>query len=252
MFPCAQCRRWVDTTPVPGTSPLEQGTALQFVQGRFVLDTVAKGVLQVGSIFSDEQVISRLDRTMPDTFTLTRRRVATVAASTVLLLGASACGGGADESTALAESPTPSETPATVAPVTVATTAVPETTVAPTTTVMIESTDELSAFAVEHAALVIDWSAQLEAFGAEAMDYLDDVSTAPASPDVLSLSGQVIDAVGVDATDPGLVTIRDFAAGMAEALELSADGDQTSALTTFLELQGQSEQLTSAVTLVAT
>lgn len=205
--------------------------------------------LQVDLILSDEFVSSRLDRTMPETFISMPRRTAALAAATILLLGAAACGGEADESSALADSP--DETSATVAPVTVATTVVPETTIAPTTTVVIESTDELSTFAAEHGGLVIDWSAQLEMFGAEAMDYLDDVSAAPASPDVLSLSDQVVDAVGADATDPGLVTIRDFAAGMAEALELSADGDQTSALTRFLTLQAQSEQLTSAVTLVA-
>lgn len=202
--------------------------------------------LQVDLIPSDAHVSSRLDRTMPETFISMPRRTVAVAAATLLLIGASACGGATDEPRVLADTAAPIETVATVA-----TTAVPETTIAPTTTVVIESTDELSTFAAEHGGLVIDWSAQLEMFGAEAMDYLDDVSAAPASPDVLSLSDQVVDAVGADATDPGLVTIREFAAGMAEALELSADGDQTSALTTFLTLQAQSEQLTSAVTLVA-
>jgi len=108
-------------------------------------------------------------------------------------------------------------------------------------------TDELAAFGEVNAELLGEWGGVLESFGAEAMTYLADVSEAPSADAAFDLSTQVIEAVGPDTTDAGMIMIRDFAGGMAEALDLSKSGDQDGALTTFIELQSQSETFVALV-----
>jgi hypothetical protein len=176
-------------------------------------------------------------------------RLGAGALAAVCLLGVTACGGGDDDSASASADAPVASTVETAAPTTTPATTVPETTTT-VAAVVIEATDELTAFASEHGALVADWSAQLEVFGEQAVDHLDDLSAAPASPGVREVSDELVAAVGADATDPGLVTLRDFAASASEALGLAADGDHPGAFAGFLDLQTQADDLTAVVDLI--
>lgn len=169
-----------------------------------------------------------------------------------LLLVASACGGADDSTSADAPDPTTVETTVPDAiPETTPETTVPETTTTLVEAVTIEATDELAVFASEHGPLVADWSAQLELFGEQAVDHLDDLSAAPASAGVREVSDQVVAAVGGDTTDAGLVTLRDFAATASDALSMAATGDHAGAFAGFLDLQTKADDLTAVVDLIA-
>ena len=111
----------------------------------------------------------------------------------------------------------------------------------------IELTPELEAFALENSELLSEWSAQLTTFGTEAVDNLGNVSAAPSAARLLELSDEVVAAIGAEATDPSLVTARDFASGVSTAINQSIDGDQEAALTTFFDLQAQAEALTETM-----
>ncbi len=171
-----------------------------------------------------------------------------------MLAGLSACGGGTEAAGSATTPPVAADTAVTIQTSTTTTeppaTLVPAATDAPVTTdapVAIEMTPELAEFAASNSAVIQDWSAQLVAFGAEAMDHLGNVSEAPASSALLDLSDQVVAAIGPETTDPGLTVARDFASGISTAITQSIDGDQEAALSTFLALQAQADELTVAL-----
>ncbi len=111
--------------------------------------------------------------------------------------------------------------------------------------IFIELTPELAAFTEAHGDLVGEWSTQLNAFGDEALEHLDDVSTAPAAASAAELSDQMIAAVGDGATDDALLTLHGFATGISTAIAYSADGDQDAALSVFLTLQAHADELSA-------
>lgn len=100
------------------------------------------------------------------------------------------------------------------------------------------------AFAEVHRELVSDWSADLSAFGDEALDYIDDVSKAPSAVSALESSTLLSEAIGPGETDPDLMLVRKFATGMSSAIAFAADGDQSAAMSVFVQLQAGSQQLT--------
>lgn len=195
-----------------------------------------------------------------------RRTTTSLAALVVAALGLAACGGSdpAETGSTTADVPTVVTAPPTAAPEPVDTE--PATTepaiTEPTTTeppaddaglvidgepAAMQLTPELTTFADENRQLLEDWSAQLTAFGDEAMDHLENVSEAPAAPGLRDVSDQVADAIGPETTDPGLVAARDFASTISEALTYSANGDQETALTVLFELQDQRDTVSATL-----
>ena len=151
----------------------------------------------------------------------------------LLVLALSACGGGTSDEAVVVTTTVPAVT-----------TSVPITTDPP---IVVDATPALVTFGEAHGDLATEWSTQLEGFGDEAIEHLDDVSAAPSAATVADLSDQMIRAIGDDATDAGLVTLRDFATGISTAVAYSADGDQESALSVFLTLQSQADELTAVL-----
>lgn len=117
--------------------------------------------------------------------------------------------------------------------------------VTPATAAIVESTPALEAFADTHGELVTEWSATLTAFGDEAIDHIDDVSTAPSAAAAAELSDELATAIGDAPNDDVLVTLKSFAQGVSTAIGFAVDGDQESALSVFLGLQTQSDTLTA-------
>lgn len=99
------------------------------------------------------------------------------------------------------------------------------------------------AFNDAHHQLVDEWSTQRNAFGDEALDHLDDVSQAPASPQLTTLSDDLAATIGATSADPGQVTIRSFAEGTSSAIAHATDSDQDAALSAFLGLQAHADTL---------
>lgn len=105
----------------------------------------------------------------------------------------------------------------------------------------------VAAFADANRELVTEWSANLTAFGDEALDYIDDVSKAPSATPANESSALMIAAIGPNQTDPDLLIVRKFADGMSSAITYAADGDQSAAMSVFIQLQTDGELLTSVL-----
>ena len=189
--------------------------------------------------------------------------IASAAAVAALMLSAAACGGSESPAGSADATLAPSDTtasPNTDAPATPATitpaTITPATSAAPTATdaaietappTVAEATAEFMAFAETDGQLVNDWSTQLNAFGEQAIDLIDDVSAAPAAGPLTELSNELVEAIGPATTDPDLVTLRTFAEGASLAIGYAVADDQDAALSIFLGLQSQADTLTAVL-----
>jgi len=196
------------------------------------------------------------------------RTIASAAAVAALMLSAAACGGSESPAGSADATLAPSDTtaspntdapatPATITPATITpATITPATSAAPTATdaaietappTVAEATAEFMAFAETDGQLVNDWSTQLNAFGEQAIDLIDDVSAAPAAGPLTELSNELVEAIGPATTDPDLVTLRTFAEGASLAIGYAVADDQDAALSIFLGLQSQADTLTAVL-----
>lgn len=183
-------------------------------------------------------------------------RIPSSALAVMVLVGLAACGGGTEA--ADLDSTTSAAADSVVTTHASTTTSAPPTTLVPAVTsdpvatdapVVAEMTPELAAFSEANGALVADWSTQLNTFGDEAFEHIEDVSQAPGAASAAELSEEMVTAIGPDTTDDGLVTLRTFADDMSTAISYSVDGEQDSALSALLGLQAQSDALTAVLDL---